>query len=211
MIRDICNSTRFAMQPQAGEVTNLLARWQHGDLGALEHLAPLVRDELIRIARSRLAREGNPNAFQPSSLVQEAFLRLLPGPEIDWRSRAHFFAVASQIMRRVLVDHARSRNRARRGAHIIHVQADASVMLSPQRLQEVVALDLALEKLARRDRRKSQVFEMRFFGGCSVEETAEALGISPNTVIRDWDFARAWLRRELRGEEATELGSLGKD
>src|SRR3954449_11594715 len=108
------------MQPQAGEVTNLLVRWQRGDNTALEHLAPLVRDELTRIARNRLAREGTPNAIQPSSLVQEAFLRLLPAPDIDWQSRAHFFAVASQIMRRVLVDHARARNRARRGAQAIH-------------------------------------------------------------------------------------------
>jgi RNA polymerase sigma-70 factor (ECF subfamily) len=199
------------MQPQEGQITNLLARWQRGDRAALEDLAPLVRHELIRISRNRLAREGNRNSVQPSSLVQEAFLRLLPSPEIDWRSRAHFFAVASEIMRRVLVDHARSRNRARRGASIVHVQADPSVILSPERLQEVVALDLALEQLARRDRRKSKVFEMRFFGGCGVEETAEALGISPNTVIRDWDFARAWLRRELSGEGAAKRGSLGKD
>src|SRR5690242_17090583 len=199
------------MQPQAGEVTSLLVRWQRGDHTALEDLAPLVRDELVRIARNRLGREGNRNVVQPSSLVQEAFLRLLPGPEIDWRSRAHFFAVASQIMRRVLVDHARSRNRARRGAQAIHVQTDPAAILSPERLQEVVALDLALQQLAVRNHRKSQVFEMRFFGGCSVEETAEALGISPNTVIRDWDFARAWLRRELNGEGAAEHGSPRQD
>ena len=196
------------MKPQAGEVTNLLVRWQRGDHTALEQLAPLVRDELTRIARNRMAREGTPNAIEPSSLVQEAFLRLLPAPDIDWRSRAHFFAVASQIMRRVLVDHARSRNRVRRGAQAIHVRTDPATILSPERLQEVVALDLALQQLAQRNHRKSQVFEMRFFGGCSVEETAEALGISPNTVIRDWDFARAWLRRELSGEGAVEPGSL---
>jgi RNA polymerase sigma factor (TIGR02999 family) len=198
------------MQPQAGEITNLLTRWQGGDDAALEHLCPLVRRELTRLARRRLAREGNCNCVQPSSLVQEAFLRLLPAPNINWRGRSHFFAVASQVMRRVLVDHARERKRAKRGASVLHIPADAAVILSPERLEEVVALDLALEQLAQRDRRKSKVFEMRFFGGLSVEETAQALGVSQNTVIRDWDFARAWLRRELVGEGAAERDSLAK-
>lgn len=135
-----------------------------------------------------MAREGNRNFVQPSSLVQEAFLRLLPAHDVDWRNRAHFFAVASKVMRRVLVDHARERNRAKRGAAAIHVPAHDAVILSPEHHDEVVALDLALEHLAQRDQRKSKVFEMRFFGGLSVEETAEALGVAPNTVIRDWDF-----------------------
>jgi len=190
------------MNSQPGEITDLLTRWQRGDRAALEDLTPLIRQELVRMARRRLAREGNRNSLQPSSLVQEVFLRMLPVPEVDWRSRAHFFAVASQVMRRVLVDHARQKNRAKRGGAAIQIPADAAVILSPEQLDEVVALDLALERLAQRDHRKSRVFEMRFFGGLSVTETAEALGVSPNTVIRDWDFARAWMRREL-GREAS--------
>jgi len=188
------------MNSQPGEITDLLTRWQRGDRAALEHLTPLIRQELVSMARRRLAREGNRNSLQPSSLVQEVFLRMLPVPEVDWRSRAHFFAVASQVMRRVLVDHARQKNRAKRSGTAIHIPADAAVILSLEQLDEVVALDLALERLAQRDHRKSRVFEMRFFGGLSVTETAEALGVAPNTVIRDWDFARAWLRRELGGE-----------
>src|SRR5215467_2831839 len=112
------------MHPQTGEITDLLTRWQRGDQGALEHLAPLIRQELIRLARRKLAREGNRNSIQPSSLVQEVFLRLLPAPDVDWRSRAHFFAVASQVMRRILVDHARQRNREKRGGGAIHIPAD---------------------------------------------------------------------------------------
>jgi RNA polymerase sigma factor (TIGR02999 family) len=146
---------------------------------------------------------------QPSSLVQEAFVRLLPCADTEWRNRVHFFAVASQIMRHILVDHARERSRQKRGADVVHVPIDAAVVLSPQQVDRIVAIDMALERLEKRDERKSKVFEMRFFGGLSVEETAEALGIAPNTVIRDWNFARAWLQRELGREEAAEYGSMG--
>lgn len=198
------------MPPQAGDITNLLARWQRGDHAALEDLTPLIRRELIRLARRHLAREANRNSIQASSLVQEVFLRLLPAHDVHWRNRAHFFAIASQVMRRVLVDHARERNRTKRRGAAIHIPADGAVILSPERLDEIVALDLALEHLAQRDERKSKVFEMRFFGGLSVQETAESLCVAPNTVIRDWDFARAWLRRELGGKGAAELGSLAK-
>jgi RNA polymerase sigma-70 factor (ECF subfamily) len=210
MIRIICIPGAGAMASQAGEITNLLARWQRGDHAALEDLTPLIHRELIRLARRHLAREANRNSIQASSLVQEAFVRLLPAHDVDWCSRTHFFAVASQVMRRVLVDHARQRNRTKRPGVSIHIPADAAVILSSERLDEVVALDLALEHLAQRDERKSKVFEMRFFGGLSVEETAASLGVAPNTVIRDWDFARAWLRRELSGKEAAERGSLAK-
>jgi RNA polymerase sigma-70 factor (ECF subfamily) len=210
MIRIICIPGAGAMPPQTGDITNLLARWQRGDRAALEDLTPLIRRELIRLARRHLAREANRNSIQASSLVQEAFLRLLPDNDVHWRNRAHFFAIASQVMRRVLVDHARERNRTKRRGAAIHIPADAAVVLSPERFDEVVALDLALEHLAQRDERKSKVFEMRFFGGLSVEETAEALSVAPNTVIRDWDFARAWLRRELGGEGVADRGSLAK-
>jgi len=199
------------MHPRAGEITDLLMCWHRGDQAALERLAPLIHQELIRLARRKLAREGNRNPIQPSSLIQEVFLRLMPAHDVQWRSRAHFFAVASEVMRRVLVDHARQRNRAKRAGAAIHIPSEVAVMLSTEQLDEVVALDLALERLAHRDHRKSKVFEMRFFGGLTVEETAETLGVAPNTVIRDWDFARAWLRRELGGKRTAQRGSLAKD
>jgi RNA polymerase sigma factor (TIGR02999 family) len=145
---------------------------------------------------------------QPSSLVQEAFLRLLPDQEAGWRNRTHFFAVASLVMRNVLVDYARARRSAKRGGAAVHIPIDAAVVLSPEQLDEVVAVDLALERLARTDERKSKVLEMRLFGGLSVEETAEVLGVAPITVMRDWNFARAWLRRELSGAGMLDSGTM---
>ena len=149
--------------------------------------------------------------MQPSSLVQEAFLRLLPGLDAGWRDRAHFFAVASQIMRHVLVDYAREKHRTKRGGGAVHIPVDAAVVLSSGQVEEIVAVDLALQRLADIDERKSKVLEMRFFGGLSVEETAEALGVAPNTVIRDWNFARAWLRRELSGAGKSDSGTMATD
>ena len=149
--------------------------------------------------------------MQPSSLVQEAFLRLLPGVDGGWRNRTHFFAVASQVMRHVLVDYAREKLRAKRGGGAVHIPIDAAVVLSSDQVEEIVAVDLALQRLAKSDERKSKVFEMRFFGGLSVEETAEALGVAPNTVIRDWNFARAWLRQELSGADMSDHGTIATD
>jgi RNA polymerase sigma factor (TIGR02999 family) len=166
---------------------------------------------LHRLARRHLAHERKSYAMQPSSLVQEAFLRLLPGADAGWRDRAHFFAAASQVMRHVLVDHARERRRRKRGAAAVHIPVDAAVVLSPDQVDEIVAVDLALQRLAKEDVRKSRVFEMRFFGGMSVEETAEVLGVAPNTVIRDWSFARAWLRRELRSDRTADCGATATD
>src|SRR6266851_8873826 len=185
------------MHTQAGEITGLLADWRGGDGAALDRLVPLIRAELHRLARRHLGRERKNHTMQPSSLVQEVFLRLLPGGDAGWRNRAHFFAVASQVMRHVLVDYARQRRRVKRGAAAVHIPIESAVVLSPEQVEQIVAVDLALERLAKVDERKSRVLEMRFFGGLSVEETAEALGVAPNTVIRDWHFARAWLRREL--------------
>jgi RNA polymerase sigma factor (TIGR02999 family) len=185
------------MPTPADDITGLLAGWREGDSAALDRLAPLIRAELNRLARRHLGRERKNHPMQPSSLVQEAFLRLLPGRDVGWQNRAHFFAVASQVMRHVLVDYARERRRVKRGGGAVHIPVDAAVVLSPEQVERIVAIDLALERLAKADERKCRVFEMRFFGGLSVEETAEALGVAPNTVIRDWDFARAWLRREL--------------
>ena len=149
--------------------------------------------------------------MQPSSLVQEAFLRLLPGAPVEWQNRAHFFAVASQVMRHVLVDHARERRRQKRGGGAIHVPLEAAALLSPQQVEHIVAIDLALHQLAIADERKSRVFEMRFFGGLTVSEVAEVLGVAPNTVIRDWNFARAWLRRELAGTDRPDGGPHSTD
>ena len=193
-------------QSQADEITRLLAVWREGDRAALDDLFPLIRTELHRLARRHLARERRNHTMQPSSLVQEAFLRLLPGA--GWQNRAHFFAVASQVMRHVLVDHARDRRRVKRGGAAVHISVDAAVVLSPEQVEQIVAVDLALQRLAKSDERKSQVFEMRFFGGLSVDETAEVLGVAPNTVIRDWSFARAWLRRELSGGGTTGSGPM---
>jgi len=186
---------------QAGEITGLLAGWRQGDRTALDRLIPLVRKELSHLARHHLGRMRNSDRMQPSSLLQEAFLRLLPDADVGWRNRSHFFAIASLVMRHVLVDYARARRSGKRGGSAVHIPVDPAVVLSPDQVEQIVAVDLALQRLAKVDERKCRVLEMRFFGGLSVEETAEALGISPNTVIRDWDFARAWLRREL-GETA---------
>jgi len=193
---------------QAGEITGMLAGWRDGDRTALDRLLPLIRAELHRLARRHLARERKDHSMQPSSLVQEAFLRLIPGVDAGWRDRAHFFAAASQVMRHILVDYARLRRREKRGGGAFHIPVEAAVVLSPDQVEEIVSLDLALQRLAQTDERKSRVFEMRFFGGLSVEETAEVLGVAPNTVVRDWNFARAWLRRELSGAGKSDCGTL---
>jgi RNA polymerase sigma-70 factor (ECF subfamily) len=191
---------RSFMQGEAGDITRLLASWRAGDHTAMDRLLHLLQRELKRIARRHLARERKDHTMQPSSLVQEAFLRLLPGRDLEWQDRVHFFRAASCVMRHVLVDHARRHRRAKRGNRAVHIPIDGDTILSPDQVEEVVAIDLALQRLAALDERKSNVLEMRLFGGLSIEETAAALGIAPNTVLRDWNFARAWLRRELSGE-----------
>jgi len=189
------------MEARSNDITGLLQGWRQGDRSALDRLIPLINRELNRIAKRQLGREQNAHTVEPSSLIQEAFLRLIGGHEVNWQNRAHFFAVASEVMRHVLVDYARARRSLKRGGSAIHIRVDAAVALSPDQVDQIVAVDLALHRLAKIDERKSRVLEMRFFGGLDVDETAEALGVSPNTVIRDWNFARAWLRREL-GERA---------
>ena len=201
----------MGMQTQDGAITALLAGWREGDRTAMERLYPLIRAELHRLARRHLGREGKHNTVQPSTLVQEAVLRLLPAANSGWRDRAHFYAVASHVMRHVLVDYARGRLRQKRGGGANHIPIDAAVVLSPQQVEQIVAVDLALQRLAKADERKCRVFEMRFFGGLSVEEAAEVLGVGSNTVIRDWDFARAWLRRELGATGNTSRGTLATD
>ena len=195
----------------AGDITGLLAGWRNAEPATVDRVFPAIRAELYRLARRHLARERNGHAIQPSSLVQEAFVRLIPGVEAGWRDRVHFFAVASQIMRHVLVDYAREKHRVKRGAGAVHIPIDAAVVLSSEQVEEIVAVDLALQRLSKIDERKARVFEMRFFGGLDVEETAEALGVAPNTVIRDWKFACAWLRRELSGSGMSNSGTMAAD
>ena len=196
--------------PPTAEITRLLASWQQGDQSALEELFPLIRAELRRIALRRLQHERGGRSVQPSSLVQETFVQLLSGQQAAWQNRGHFFAVASTVMRHLLVDHARYRHREKRGGSAVHVPLESAVILSAEQVDEVVAIDMALRRLAERDKRKSQIFELRFFGGLSLEETAEALGVGTRTVVREWRLARAWLRRELSHEDVNH-GPMARD
>jgi len=185
--------------PPAHQVTELLVRWREGDRRALDELMPLVYEELRRLAAHYMRGERPGHTLQTSALVNEAYLRLAGHEEIEWQNRAHFFAVAAQAMRRILVDHARRRGNLKRGGGAHKVNLDQAMIVSGERAAEVVALDDALARLAEIAPRKSRLVELRFFGGLSVEETAEVLGVSPGTVMRDWTFAKAWLRREVAG------------
>jgi len=181
------------------EVTQLLVAWSNGNQAALEKLLPLVYDELHRLAHQYMNRERPGHTLQTSGLVNEAYLRLVDQREVHWQNRAHFFGIAAQMMRRILVDYARSRRYAKRGGNARQVSFDEAVIVSPERATEVVALDDALKRLAVIDERKSQIVEFRFFGGLSIEETAEVLKVSPGTIMRDWTLAKAWLRKEMIG------------
>jgi RNA polymerase sigma factor (TIGR02999 family) len=180
-------------------VTELLLAWGRGDRSALDELAPLVLHELRRLARVQMRGERHNHTLQTTALVNEAFLRLIDLRRIRWQDRAHFLALSARLMRRTLVDYARSRNYQKRGGGAATLTLDEAMVSSPERSADLVALDDALEDLARIDTRKSQVVELRFFGGLSVEETAQALDISPETVQRDWRFAKVWLLREISG------------
>jgi RNA polymerase sigma factor (TIGR02999 family) len=185
------------IEPTPQEITRLLVAWSDGDEQAFTVLMPLVYGELRRLASRRLGRERAGHTLQTTALVHEAYLRLVDQKEANWRNRAHFFAVAAQMMRRILVDYARSRNFAKRGGGVKRVSLDEAMVVSDERAADVVALDEALDALSRFDERKSRMVELRFFGGLSVEETAEVLGVSPGTVMRDWTLAKAWLQREI--------------
>jgi RNA polymerase sigma factor (TIGR02999 family) len=179
------------------EVTRLLIAWGQGDQAALDELLPLIYQELHRMARRHLGRERGGHTLQTTALVHEAYLRLLDQQEMGWQNRAHFFAIAAQMMRRILVDHARARHYQKRGGGAQRVSFDEALVVSNERAAEVVALDEALTSLAEFDPRKSQMVELRFFGGLSIEETAEVLGVSPGTVMRDWTLAKTWLQRAI--------------
>ena len=183
------------------DVSELLRAWSGGDQGALEKLTPVVYGELHRLARRYMKREKPGHSLQTTALVNEAYLRLVDYKRMQWQDRAHFFAVSAQVMRRILVEHARRHNQ-RRGGDVRHVSLDQAAVVGGGRSADLVALDDAMNTLARMDPRKVQVVEMRFFGGLSVEETAEVLQISPVTVMRDWSTAKAWLFRELAGGTA---------
>ena len=184
----------------SGSVTGLLLAWRAGDDAALARLTPLVHQELRRIARRCLRRERNQHSLPATALVNEAYLRLVDTQQVDWQNRSHFLAMAARLMRRVLVDLARTRQRQKRGGGALHVSV-TDAMATTERAYDMSTLDAALEALATVDPRRSQVVELRYFGGLSVAETAAVLGVSQDTVMRDWKLARAWLRRELhRGD-----------
>jgi len=180
------------------DVSALLRAWSDGDQRALDRLAPIVYDELRRLAGHYLNRERAGHSLQATALVNEAYLRLVDYKRMHWENRAHFFAVSAQLMRRILVDHARRHN-LKRGGDVEHVALEDSAVVGGGRPENLVVLDDAMKALARIDSRKAQVVELRFFGGLSVEETAEVLKVSPVTVMRDWSTARAWLYREMSG------------
>ena len=190
--------------PSTQEVTEMLVAWSNGDESALERLIPLVHDELHRLAHRYMNQERSGHMLQTTALVNEAYLRLVDSSHVRWQNRAHFFAVSAQLMRRILVDFARSRNYLKRGGNAVQVSLDKVLAITPAQDPDVVALDEALNALAAIDERKSRVVELRFFGGLNIEETAEVLKVSPDTVMRDWRLAKVWLLRELTAEKPDE-------
>jgi RNA polymerase sigma-70 factor (ECF subfamily) len=179
------------------DITDMLTAWQHGDDLALERLLPIVEGELRAMAKRYLQKEKDRNLLQTTDLVNEAYLRLIDQTRVEWKNRKHFFAIAATCMRRALLDHIRAENRLRRGGGVEHVALSDALLISPEKSAELLALDEALRKLERQDPRKSQTIEMRYFGGYSVDEVAEFLDVSIETVERDSRLARAWLKREL--------------
>ena len=183
----------------ADNLTGLLTEWCHGDKTALKTLTPLVHEELRRMAHRYMQSEREGHTLQTTALVNEAYLRLADQQKVEWQNRSHFFAVTAHVMRHILIDHARRRHYVKRGGEARPVPMEAAALMSQPRAAELVALDEALEELAKLDSRKSRVVELRYFGGLSLEETAEVLEVSPMTVRRDWRAAKAWLYRRMKG------------
>jgi RNA polymerase sigma-70 factor, ECF subfamily len=183
--------------PAPHDVTQLLIAWTNGDQVARDQLISVVYEELHRLARRYMRQESPGHTLQTSALVNEAFLRLVDQRNVHWQNRAHFFGIAAQMMRRILVDYARSSSSGKRGGGERALSLDDGLIVSKERSAEVVAVHEALEQLAKFDPRKSQIVELRFFGGLTIDETAEVLGVSPGTVMADWTMAKAWLRREI--------------
>ncbi len=190
--------------PSQQEVTVLLGEWRGGDEGALDKLIPLVQPELHRLAHHYMSRERSGHTLQTTALLDEAYLRLVDHTKPLWQNRTHFVAAAAQLMRRIMVDHARGRHSLKRGGGALKVTLDEAAAVTETRSEELLALDDALERLAAQDPRKSQIVELRYFGGLTVEETAEFLKLSQRTVEREWNMAKAWLYRALSGEEPDE-------
>jgi RNA polymerase sigma factor (TIGR02999 family) len=189
------------MEPSAHEITRLLQAWSEGEQSALDRLIPLVYQELHRLAHRYMARERSGHTLQTTALLNEAYLRLVDSAKPNWQSRTHFFAVSAQVMRRILVDWARSRQALKRGGQERPLELEEALVVGDAPRTDLVGLDGALKALAALDPRKSAVVELRFFGGLSVEEAAEVLKVSPETVMRDWKFSKSWLRRELSKEK----------
>ena len=190
--------------PAQQEITQLLGEWSGGDAGALEKLIPLVQPELHRLAHHYMSRERAGHTLQTTALLDEAYLRLVDNAKRNWQNRTHFVAAAAQLMRRIMVDHARERHSLKRGGGARKVTLDEAAFVTETRSEDLLALDEALERLAVQDPRKSQIVELRYFGGLTVEETAEFLKQSQRTVEREWNMAKAWLYRALSGKEPDE-------
>jgi len=186
---------------QTRDITQLLRAWGQGDEHALERLAPVVYDELHQAAKRQMARERDGHTLQTTALINEVYLRLVDLDDVGWQDRAHFFAICARLMRRILTDYARSRNYLKRGGDARRVTLDEALMVSADPALDLVALEAALSKLGAMDTRKSSVVELRFFGGLSIKETAAVLKVSTDTVKRDWNLAKAWLLREMEGEQ----------
>lgn len=187
------------MGDPSNDVTRLLQAWREGDAAALESLLPLVYDELHRLAHFYIAGERRGHTLQTSALVNEAYVRLVDARKLDWRDRAHFFAVSARLMRQVLIQYARARRAGKRGGDAVRVEFDEASIPSPARDEDLIALDEALDALAAVDPREARVVELRFFAGLDEQEAAHVLGVSDRTIRREWDHARAWLLRELKG------------
>jgi RNA polymerase sigma-70 factor (ECF subfamily) len=182
-------------------LTEMLLAWNEGDEQSLEKLFPIVERELRRIAHNYMRRENQNHTLQTTALINEAFIELNNQHSVNWQNRSHFFALAATIMRRILLAHARERMAEKRGGNYQHVSLENALVLTPEKSVELIALDQALERLAVHDRLKSRIVEMRFFGGLTVDETAEVLGIAPITVAVHWRVAKAWLATQIRGEK----------
>ncbi len=199
------------MNPGCEDVTVLLAELSEGNEQAASRLIPLVYNELRRLAGGYMRRERTDHTLQATALVHEAYLKLVEQRNVNWQGRTHFFAIAAQVMRRFLIDHARGHLREKRGAGERPIPLDEALVFAPEQSLELVKLDESLERLAQLDARQSKIVELRFFGGLTVEQTAEVLGISPKTVKRDWSVAKAWLHGDLKANHGDSAGKLGND
>ena len=185
------------MKQPSNEITELLIAWSGGDKKALDELMHIVYDELHRLAHHHLAKERQDHTLQTTALVNEAYMKLVDQKRVKWQNRSHFFALSSQLMRRILVDYARSRQYAKRGGGVSALPLNEALIVTPERAAEMIALDDALTELAKHDERKARIVELRFFAGMNIDETSELLGVSPGTVMKDWTLAKAWLQREM--------------